>query len=163
MVRPMVHSTKHYVQLPFNDITTGTREINLIVRATESTQANAATEVREGSTVKAIYFEMWIQNSGVDGVFIATITKDMELATGPSFGEQANLFAYTNKKNILWTSQGLTSNDGISGPVNIIRGWVKIPKSKQRFGLGDSINMNISNTSAGDLHRCGFALFKEYS
>ncbi len=159
----MVHSTKHYVQFPINQIATGTRENNLIARATESTVANAASEVREGSTIKAVYVEMWLQNEGTLGEFIMTIDKSGETLTGPTFGEQAALFTYNNKKNILYTTQGLTSNDGVSGPVNIMRSWIKIPKSKQRFGLGDSLNMNISNVSASDLVRCGFTLFKEYS
>ncbi len=163
MVRPMVHSTKHYVQLPINVIATGIREVNQIVTAVQSTVANLATEVEEGSTIKAVYFEMWLQNQSNLGEFIATISKDISGSTGPTFVEQASLFTFENKKNVLWSSQGLTSNDAISGPVNIIRGWVKIPKSKQRFGLGDRLNLNISNVSANDLNRCGLAIFKEYS
>ncbi len=163
MVRAMVHSTKHYVQFPINVIATGVREINTVVSAQESTVANTAVEVAEGSSIKAVYFELWLQNQGTLGEFIMTITKSGEALTGPTFVEMADLFAYTNKKNVLYTTQGLTSNDGVSGPVNVIRGWVKIPKSKQRFGLGDRLHMNISNVSSNDLNRCGFALFKEYS
>ncbi len=163
MVRPMVHSTKHYVQFPINGILTGIREVNLTITAVVSTAATNANQIAEGSSVKAVYFEMWLQNTGDLGEFIATITKDMENLSGPTFAEHAALFTYTNKKNVLWTSQGLTSNDGVSGPVNIIRGWVKIPKSKQRFGLGDRLNLNISNVSANNLNRCGLAIFKEYS
>ncbi len=163
MVRPQVHSTKHIVQLPINQIATGIREINLIALSTAISDKNLSTEVEEGNTIKAIYFEMWLQNTGTLGEFIATISKDLGNDSGPTFAEQASLFTYDNKKNILWTSQGLTSNDGVSGPVNIIRQWVKIPKSKQRFGLGDSIRFNISNVSANDLNRCGIAIYKEYS
>ncbi len=163
MVRPTVHSTKHYVQLPINQIATGTREINTIISAQNIAAVDAANETVEGSTIKACYFEMWLQNEGTLSEFIMTITKSVEGGTGPTFTEMATLHTYTNKKNILYTTQGLSSNDGVSGPVNIIRGWVKIPKSKQRFGLGDRLQMNISNVSANDLVRCGFALFKEYS
>ncbi len=163
MVRPVVHSVKHYVQLPINQIGFGTRENNIIVNALERSAVNAAFEVAEGSILKAVYFEMWLQNEGNLGEFIATITKDPEGSTGPTFAEMASLFTFTNKKNVLWSSQGLTSNDGVSGPVNIIRGWVKIPKSKQRFGLGDRINLNIANVSASDLVRCGLTIYKEYS
>ncbi len=163
MVRPMVHSTKHYVQLPITSVATGVQDQNTIVLAVEGTLANLATEVSEGSTIKAVYFEMWLQNTGNLGEFIATISKNPENNPGPTFAQQANLTAYTNKKNVFWTSQGLTSNDGVSGPVNIIRGWVKIPKSKQRFGLGDALTINISNVSSNSLNRCGFATYKEYS
>jgi len=163
MVRPVVHSIKHYVQFPINQIGTGVKNTINIVNAVERTAANLANEVSEGSIIKAIFFEMWLQNEGTLGEFIATISKDPELATGPTFAEMAALFTYTNKKNVYWTSQGLTSNDGVSGPVNIIRGWVKIPKSKQRFGLGDKINFGVANVSANDLVQCGFAVYKEYS
>jgi len=162
MVRAQVHSTTHYVQLPINQIATGLRETNTIVFAVDKQAVNLSTEVEEGSSIKAVYFEMWLQNESNLGEFIATISKQTDQGVGPTFVQMATLFTYTNKKNILWTSQGLTSNDGISGPVNIIRGWVKIPKSKQRFGLGDVLTLNISNVSANDLVRCGIAIYKEY-
>ncbi len=163
MVRPMVHSVKHYVQYPFSQITTGARETIPIVTAVQRDAVNLANEVIEGSHIKAVYFEMWIQNEGNLGSFIFTITKDPDGSAGPTVSEMASLMTFSNKKNILYTSQGLTSNDAISGPVNIIRTFLKIPKSKQRFGLGDSLNINLSNVSANDLNRCGFSTYKEYS
>ncbi len=159
----MVHAVKHYVQYPISQIATGVREAIVIVHAVESTIANLATEVAEGSSIKAIYFELWLQNEGNLGEFIMTISKDPQDIQGPTFAQQANLFGYNNKKNVFYTTQGLTPNDGISGPINVIKGWVKIPKSKQRFGLGDSITMVISNVSANDLVRCGFSTYKEYN
>ncbi len=163
MVRPMVHSTKHYVQFPVNQIGTGTREINSVVTAVAVVDKNLSSEVEEGSTIKAVFFELWLQNEGTLGEFIVTITKDLGGDNGPSFAEMAALSTYDNKKNVLYTTQGLTPNDGVSGPINVIRGWIKVPKSKQRFGLGDRINLNISNVSANDLVRCGFTTFKEYT
>jgi len=163
MVRPMVHSTKHYVQYPIDQILAGTKQNVLIARAVDVAAKNVANEVEEGSSVKAVFFELWLQNQGNLGEFIATITKDPENGTGPTFAEMAALADYPNKKNILYTTQGLTSNDGVSGPVPVLRNWIKIPKSKQRFGLGDSLNLSISNVSANDLNRCGFTTYKEYS
>jgi len=162
MVRPMVHSTKHYVQFGINQVATGIREINQIVNSVAVANKDVPAEVEEGSSIKAIYFELWLQNQSNLGEFIMTITKDLGNDTGPSFAEMAALSNYDNKKNVLYTTQGLTSNDAVSGPVAILRSWIKIPKSKQRFGLGDRINMNISNVSANDLNRCGFVTFKEY-
>ncbi len=163
MVRPMVHSVKHYVQFPISQIATGVRETIRVVSANAIQDVNISSEVAEGSSVKAVFFEFWLQNEGTLGEFILTISKDPEFTSGPSFVEMATLFTFTNKKNILYTTQGLTSNDGISGPVNVIRGWIKIPKSKQRFGLGDTLNLCISNVSSNDLVRCGFATYKEYN
>ncbi len=163
MVRPMVHSSKHYVQFGIDQISTGTLQSVNLVQAVEGSVAAAAFHVAEGSTVKAVYIELWLQNQGNLGESIVTVTKDPQDLAGPSFTQHASLNAYANKKNVLFTHQGLTSNDGVSGPVVVLRNWIKIPKSKQRFGLGDKINLCISNVSSGDLNRCGFAIFKEYS
>ncbi len=163
MVRPMVHSTKHYVHYPIDQVGAGLLQSIRLCVAVESTAANLGDEVEEGSSLKAIFVELWLQNQGNLGEFICTLTKTPENSTGPTFVESANLFTYTNKKNVLYTTQGLTSNDAISGPVPVMRGWYKIPKSKQRFGLGDSIRLNIANVSANDLNRCGFSTYKEYS
>ncbi len=161
MVRPMVHSEKHYVQYGIDQIGFGTAQIIDIVRGVAV--PTAATHVKEGSSIKAVYFELWLQNQGNLGEFIMTISKQQEDATGPTFAEQAALQTYNSKKNIFYTTQGLTSNDGVSGPVNVIRSWIKIPKSKQRFGLGDRLTIVISNVSSSDLNRCGFSTFKEYT
>jgi len=163
VVRPVVHSVKHYVQYPFSDIGFGTKEGIVLVNVLERSAVNLANEVAEGSIIKAIFIEIWLQNAANDGEFILTITKDPEGGNGPTFAEQASLFTYTNKKNVLYTTQGLTSNDGVSGSVPVLRQFLKIPKSKQRFGLGDRLNMVISNVSSNDLHRCGFSTYKEYS
>ncbi len=163
MVRPQVHSTKHYVQLPINQIATGLGENNFLVIATDVLDKNLNADVEQGSSIKAIYIEMWLQNEGTLGEFILTVSKQQENNVGPTFAQQADLMTYTNKKNVLYTTQGLTSNDGVSGPINVLRSWLKIPKSKQRFGLGDVLTLNISNVSSSDLVRCGFATYKEYS
>ncbi len=134
-----------------------------MLEAVQSTVANLANEVAEGSVVKAIYIELWLQNEGSLGESIVTVCKDTKDGVGPNFAQLAALFTYNNKKNILFTHQGLTSNDGVSGPVVVLRQWIKIPKGKQRMGLGDRIVLSISNTSANDLVRCGFAIYKEYS
>jgi len=162
MVRPMVHSTKHIVQHPIDVIATGVVQNIVVATSVNVTLANLSNEVAEGTSVKAAFFELWLQNQGNLGEFIFIIEKVQESGNGATFAEMGNLFTYTNKKNILFTSQGLTSNDGVSGPVNIIRDWVKIPKGKQRFGFGDRLIASIANVSANDLNRCGFTLYKEY-
>ncbi len=163
MVRPQVHSVKHYVQFPIDQVTAGTSQIVGLVQGVAVLNKNLSSEVEEGSTVKAVFVELWLQNQGNLGEFIVTITKSMEDGSGPTFAEQAVLMTYNNKKNVLYTTQGLTPNDAISGPINVLRSWVKIPKSKQRFGLGDRLVLNISNTSSNALNRCGFSTYKEYT
>ncbi len=158
-----IHSQKHYVQFPIDEVGMGTAQSITLIHGVESTVANLANEVTEGSVVKAIYFELWLHNQGNLGESIVTLSKNPLNNTGPTFTNLANLYTYENKKNILFTHQGLTSNDGVSGPVVVHKGWERIPKSKQRFGLGDTLTINISNTSSNGLNRCGFATYKEYS
>ncbi len=162
-MRQIVHSVKHYVQFPIDQILAGTRQNIVLAVAVESTTANLANEVAEGTLVKAIFIELLLQNQGNLGEFIVVLEKAQSGSNGITFTNMAALFTYVNKKNVLYVSQGLTSNDGVGNPQKILGMWFKIPKGKQRMGLGDSIILSISNTSAGDLNRCGFATYKEYS
>ncbi len=163
MVRPTVHSRKHIVQFPISQIATGILQSISLISGQALQDANLSGEVVEGSSVKAVFVELWLENQGNLGESIVTVTKDMNFSTGPSFAESATLFTYSNKKNVFFTHQGLTSNDGVSQPTKILGGWIKIPKSKQRFGLGDTLNLNIANVSANSLNRCGMAIYKEYT
>ncbi len=162
-MKPIVHSTKHIVQTPISQISTGVRENILIAQAVESTTANLATEVEEGTVIKAVYVEMWLQNQGNLGHSIAILEKVENGAVGASFAQMGALFQYGNKKNIFFTHEGLTSNDAIGNPIPVIRQWFKIPKGKQRFGLGDRLALTISNPSSQDLDRCGMFIYKELS
>ncbi len=155
-----IKSKKHYRQYPIDQVLTGVSETILLIDANNGVSSD---EVEEGSIIKAVFVECWLQNQGNLGESIVTITKGVAGDSGPTFAEMGNLFAYNNKKNILFTHQGLTSNDGVSGPVRILNGWIKIPKSKQRFGLGDRLSLNIANVSSNSLNRCGFAIYKEYT
>ncbi len=162
-MRPPIHSQKHYVQFPISDITTGIKGSLQIAKSVATVDKNLASEVEEGSIIKAVYVELWLLNDGNDGEFIAVLVKDTKDGNGPSFSELASLNTYVNKKNVLFTTQGLTQNDGVTGPIPVMRGFYKIPKSKQRFGLGDTLNLTIANVSAGNLQRCGFTTYKEYT
>ncbi len=134
-----------------------------IVKAVESTVANAVDEVAEGTLVKAVYVEMWILDSANDGSFVITLEKLSSGQNVPSFGQMNALGTYPNKKNILYTTQGLSPNNGVGNPVPIIRQWFKIPKGKQRMGLGDELILTIANNGLNDLEFCGFFTYKELS
>ncbi len=162
-MRAVVHSTKHLVQFPFNGIGTGTAETNILAFAKESTIADSADEVEEGTLIKAVFIELWLQNSANDGHQIVIVEKLSGAQPSATFAQMAALFTYPNKKNILFTHEGLSSNDGVGNPMPVLRQWIKIPKSKQRMGLGDSIKLTISNPSSNTLNRCGVAIYKEYS
>ncbi len=163
IMKPPIHSQKHIIQYPFDQIGTGTHQAIDLAIAVQSTVANLANEVAEGSVIKACFIELWLQNSANDGEQIVTVCKDGKDGVGPNFAQMAALFTYNNKKNILFTHQGLSSNDGVGNPQFVIRQWVKIPKGKQRFGLGDKLILSIANVSSNNLNRCGMSIYKEYS
>ncbi len=161
----MIHSVKHYVQITRSTVATVTRNIEDIILSVEGTVANAVDEVAEGSTIKAVFFELWMLAGGNDNSHVVIVAKNLSGgATAPNFSQMNSLGTYLNKKNILFTHQGLSPNDGAGDhPMNVLRGWIKIPKSKQRFGLGDELNIVIANNGLNDLFYCGFATYKEYT
>ncbi len=76
MVRPMVHSKKHYVQNSLETILGSAVETKTIAISVETVDVNLANEVTEGSTIKAVYFEQWMRaGDTVGGSFIAVIYK----------------------------------------------------------------------------------------
>jgi len=79
-----------------------------------------------------------------------------------SFAEIAALGTSLNKRNIFYTTQGLM-NTSAGSATNIIRGWINIPKSKQRFANRDKLVLAISAAASIDIDHCGFATYKEYS
>ncbi len=160
-MKPVIHSEKHYVQQTRSQaVTVSLSPIDIIVAQAVSAKA-AVDDVIEGAIVKAVFVEMWILDSGNDGSFVLTLEKLPAGKAKMSFTQSNALGTYVNKKNILYTTQGLSPNDGIGNPVPVIRDWFKIPKGKQRFGLGDELVLNITNNGTGNLDFCGFFTYKE--
>jgi len=162
MVRAMVHSTKHYVQPGLRTIVAGAVESHVIAEGTPVGVTGDNDEVGEGNSVKAIYVESWIRAGGASpGAYIMTVYKNP--GTGQTFtaAQMAALFDAENKKNIIYTSQALF-NDTDADAIPIIKGWLKIPKSKQRMGLGDRWIMSTEAIGV-DATICGFETYKEYT
>ncbi len=163
MVRPVIHAVKHYVQTSLVSVlASAILNTNLIV-AVEGPSANTPAEVVEGAIVKAIYIELWARGSELTpGSFVFVIEKRPGISSSVmNTTDMAALQDYENKKNVLFVSQGL-SNDTDSIATPLIRGWVKIPKSKQRFGLNDILAWSFFAQGAIDQVLCGFATYKEY-
>ncbi len=159
-MRPVINTEKHYIQISLATVAAGAIFGSSLVNAV-AVPTTAAPEVREGAKVSAIYIEMWIQTDDAAlGSSIITVEKrpggDTTFMTA---AESAALNAYTNKKNILFTQMGLTPNN-VTYPMATVKGWFKIPKSKQRMGLNDRIIINVHAQSNG-LNICGFATYKE--
>ncbi len=162
-MRAPIHAIKHYHQITLSTVTTGTRNLENLVIATVPSDVSALNEVVEGAIVKAVWFELWAIGSVSSQFFTAIVVKEGIGQLGPSFTELTALGSYNNKKNILYTTQGLASNDGIAMPLPLYKGWIKIPKSKQRFGLGDRLVFAIASRGSATIEYCGFATYKEYT
>ncbi len=119
--------------------------------------------VTEGAIVKAVYWELWAIGESLDQFFTAIFAKYPGGVNAATITEMAALGDWDNKKNILYTTQGLTGNDGVSGPYPIYKGWVKIPKGKQRQGLGDQLKWQFASRGSATINICGFATYKEYT
>ncbi len=138
---------------------------NVIAQAIEGASTTPVF-INEGATVKACYVEFWVSqdSASVVGSYTVILYKDPGGTNAVDTAQMAALHDYPNKKNILFTAQGLlTPNDG--GQVPVVRGWYKIPKGKQRFGLADRLILAIRNNNATaiDINFCGVALYKEYT
>ncbi len=162
MLAPIT-SVKHYVHRSTTQVG-GTSIVNF--EALEGVSQNAVTNAQDvvaGSVVKAIYIEMWLNGEDAtnQAQFVLTIEKLPANATVMSISDSSNLTAYTNKKNVLYTTQGILGLAGLQS-VPVHRGFVKIPKGKQRMGLGDKIMVNVAAVNV-NIQMCGIAIFKEYT
>lgn len=135
------------------------------IHAVAIQDVNTPQEVVEGSVVKAIYVEIWLNgNTGVEpaGSITMIVEKSQSANIEPSFTNMTTLDAYENKKNILYTTQGIVaSNTG--NPTPFLRQWIKIPKSKQRFGLQDKLRIVIAAIGSEDISGCGLSIYKSYT
>ncbi len=155
---------KHYVQTSLTTVTGNSILPVQLVKAENPANVDAVFDVVEGAIVKAVYVEYWLRAGGTSpGTAIVTIEKlPGAAAANMTVGESAALGTYKNKKNILYTQMGLV-NDQDADAVNSIKGWIKIPKSKQRFGLSDDLFVNVHANTTVDILLCGFCTYKEYT
>jgi len=158
---PPIVSVKHIVQHPDTAVVSNallTHEVAL----GETAPGNSTTaSVSVGSVVKAVYIERWITSLGAmpsNTQFVMILEKITGGSANPTVTNMLNLMSYPNKKNILFTTQGVLSG-GQSVP--LLRGWHKVPKGKQRFSIGDHLRITIHNLG-NTIRVCGFEVYKEY-
>ncbi len=161
----IVNSIKHYIQFTNTSTPSGTSFTVDLVEAVVAPAAAATKEVTEGSIVKALFIEFWLwlgSASGQDGQFNFIISKQPAGQVDPTSTNMLNLQAFPNKKNILFVSQGVLGA-GIDGSPSlpVVRQWFKVPKGKQRMGLGDRISITMLPTGQ-PIQLCGFSTYKEY-
>ncbi len=160
-MRAPIVSKKHYVQLSLGAVAASAVSANPLIQGVAVADVSSASEVTEGSVVKAIFVEMWCgASSTIRGTVLVSIIKCPDLQT-PNFADMIALEDYANKKNVLYHTQGLSSAIN-AGQTAFFRGWIKIPKGKQRFGLGDTLFLVIASQT--ETHQtCGFATYKSYT
>lgn len=158
-----IRSKKHYVQTTLSSVSAGALSVTDVVVSIEGAMSGP-THVQEGASIKAVYFEYWLQQATTSvGSFTAIVYKLPGPGAVPASANVAALHDWDNKKNVLYTTQGLSPANDSNAPMNIIKGWVKIPKGKQRFGLDDRLSIAIrNNNGVDDINFCGFATFKSY-
>jgi len=156
-----IQSEKHYVQNPEFNVAANGLAGQDAVNAVQVLNKTGTTNVEEGSLVKAIWFEYWLTSLTSGKTFaVVAIMKTPSGAPNPTNSNMQNLSAFVNKKNVLWTFEGLIpAND--QNPVPIVRQWIKIPKGKQRMGLGDKVSIFFAASGVG-MTACGFTTYKEY-
>lgn len=163
MVRPTVNSQKHILQSSLFSVA-GTSIVNVVPLIVDESPAGTQ-QVAVGTTVKAIYCEYWVQGEATQPTTVNITVEKLESgAANMTFIQSQDLFGYSNKKNIFYTTQGIVG-DANSNPIPFLRMWIKIPKGKQRFGLGDSLVVNIAciTPDPDGLEVCGMALYKAYN
>ncbi len=162
-MRPIINSRKHYVQTTLSTVGPVTALAGTMIDSVVA-PASAVNEVREGAVVKAVYIERWQVAEGNAGSEMFIVGKYPQGSLPPTFAQSQALGSFEGKKNVFFVHQGLSANDSVSGPIPVFRGWVKIPKSKQRFGLGDRLILSSVNMHAlDDSFICGFVTYKEYT
>ncbi len=163
MVKAVIKSTKHIVQHTQFTVASATVTTNIDVNARQLLSVNTADDVIQGSVVKAVFVEIWLLGAIAANhtSFVICCEKNSGGQPNITFAQMAALDTYPNKKNILWTSQGLLG-DNATNAVPIIRDWVRVPKGKQRFGLNDQFRINIAAIGADDLFGCGLTIYKSY-
>ncbi len=164
-MRPPIHSVKHYVGQTITSVLSATMLNIEVINAVIAPAAANANEVPEGSVIKAVYIEMWTLNDAASGVaasFNFTLERSTIDIPDMTLAEALNLTAYTNKKNVLYVTQGAlaAAKDG-GASIPMMRQWFKIPKGKQRFGLGDQLKLNLASL-ANNIDICGIFVYKAY-
>ncbi len=160
-MRAPIHAVKHYVQVTLATATVGTL-VQREIADSKSVISAGAEDVLEGSIIKAIYLEFWIRGAETSpGAYQFIFGKAKAGSGGPTFAEIANLHDYNEKANVFFFSQALTNVSGADA-IPVVKGWIKVPKGKQRMALGDKWYIAWAGLAL-DVNLCGFATYKEYT
>ncbi len=160
-----VNSIKHYVPKTNTAVASGGLVSEFVSDAVVAPATSSTFSVKQGAIIKAVHLEIWIIGDAATDTtsqFVFVIEKSPGGGAAITVTNMLNLGSYPNKKNILYTSQGIlgAGEDG-NQAIPVFRDWLLIPKGKQRQGLDDSIRWHL--TAVGAMRVCGLVTYKEYT
>jgi len=162
MVKPIINSEKRIRQVSLTNVSPLGVGREFIAEVKRDPNLSDPTEIAVGTVIKAVYIELWLlATSQQPNTSVVAFLKATNGSDGPIPSEMLNLNAYGGKKNIFEMHQGLTG-DANTNSSPFFRGWVKVPKGKQRFGLGDNLQIAITPITE-DIQYCGVFIFKAYN
>lgn len=160
-LRSPINSVKHINQVSLTSVTLGSIGSQTIANAVQGADATNSLQVEVGSTIAAVYIEMWLlgqdQTASSGNV---TLEKSVSGTSDMTYTESQSFYTYTNKNNVFYITQGLVGAAD-TNPTPFLRGWFKISKGKQAMRLGDKLVLNIAAITA-DVDFCGVMVFKAY-
>lgn len=162
-MRAQINSVKHIVQITPTTVLAGAVGKITIAEGLEVQDIPVANvdNVRAGAHVKAVYCELWITGDGTEQSSSTWIFKKRQAGDGNmTFGEINAMQGFLGKNQILMSGQGIVPPN-TQHPMSIFKGWVKIPKGKQRIALGDQLEIVVSSITNG-IVMCGLFIYKEY-
>ncbi len=155
-----INSQKHIVQQTLDTVAMGSNTAYTLLVSTET--PTSAHHVPVGAVVKAIFVEWWsLSEAAQPGTSTQSVEKLKGGQSVMTFAQSQALHTYPNKANILEIHQGIIP-DANSNPIPAFRGWVKIPKGKQRMALGDQLVLNV-NSQTDVVEVCGICIYKSYT
>ncbi len=163
-MRPVIQSTKRITQF---SLFTVPEDDTVSAGVLEAKQdfVGGTSECPVGAVVKAVYVEFWLLGEGAQPTFaMAFVEKSQGSSAKPDIATVRDMDNYTNKKNVLHMFQGIIG-DSNTNPMPVIRQWIKVPKGKQRMGLGDQIRVvfgGLNPSMNESFEVCGFVIAKYY-
>ncbi len=158
-----INSVKHYVHNTNTSLASNAVKSLVLVDAAVAPATGTAADVKEGAVIKAVFIEQWVRSNAATGAstqFSFLIEKVPANVASVTSAQIVNLGAYTNKKNVLYFTQGVIG-DIETNSMPVFKNWILIPKGKQRFGLSDRLVATVF-ALGNALQTCGFSTYKEY-
>ncbi len=158
----VINTIKHMVTETNTAVASGARKTVIVANCVVAPANADTTQVKEGSVIQALHLELWIRGEGADGVDTQQnvyVEKVPAAATAMTYTQALNPMSYPNKRNIIFSSQGVLG-DKTTNPIAILNGWYLVPKGKQRMALGDKWIITIAATGQ-PVGVCGLWIYKE--